>query len=102
MNLDLHQLQQEVGRWASSNFPGKEPIVTLLGVGEEMGELYHAFLKRHQGIRLDEDHTANIADAVGDIVIFLANFCAEEGISLDDCVNDAWEEVKKRDWRHET
>lgn len=99
--MNLTQLQAEVGRWACRNFPNQEPLVTLLGVGEEMGELYHAFLKRHQGIRLDEDHTANIKDAVGDIIIYLANFCALEGISLDDCVSKAWEEVKQRDWRHE-
>lgn len=99
MNLD--SLQQEVGRWALRNFPDATSVQPLLGIGEEVGELDHAFLKRLQGIRTNEDHDANIKDAVADIIIFLAHFCALEGISLDDCVNRAWEEVKKRDWRHE-
>ena len=119
--MDLSQLQAEVQRWALRNFPTTTSVQPLLGVGEEVGELaepisddprlgglivllgrmHHAFLKREQGIRTNEDHNADIKDAVGDIVIYLAHFCALEGISLDDCVNRAWDEVKKRDWRHE-
>ena len=99
--MNLSQLQAEVARWALHNFPNQTPIETLLGVGEEVGELYHAFLKRLQHIRMDEDHDAGIDDAVADIVIFLAHFCDLEGISLDDCVNRTWNKVKKRDWRHE-
>ena len=119
MNLD--QLQSEVQRWAMHNFPDATSMEPLMGLVEESGELaeslpgdprisgltillgrlHHAFLKRYQRIRLSEDHNAAIRDAVGDITIYLAHFCALEGISLDDCVNRAWEEVKKRDWRHE-
>ena len=99
--MNLPQLQSEVARWAVRNFPTSTSVDPLLGVGEEVGELDHAFLKRKQDIRLDEDHDTHIKDAVGDIVIYLAHFCALENISLDDCVNRAWQEVKRRDWRKE-
>jgi NTP pyrophosphatase (non-canonical NTP hydrolase) len=67
---------------------------------EEVGELSHAFLKFHQGIRgYDEGKFMNEAcDAVGDIVIYLASFCNANGIELDFVVWDTWQTVKSRDW----
>ena len=94
-------LQFGVASWTEKNFGlcrgSNDP---LLGIVEETGELCHAILKRKQGIRgTKEEHDAAIRDAIGDIVIFLMDFCNEEQIILDDCISEAWSQVVKRDWK---
>jgi NTP pyrophosphatase (non-canonical NTP hydrolase) len=98
--FDFAQLGVEVNRWATRNFGADRPSNSiLLGVMEELGELSHAYLKREQGIRTTEDHDAAIVDAVADIVIYLADFCAVEGIDLQHAVEETWGKVKLRDWK---
>jgi NTP pyrophosphatase (non-canonical NTP hydrolase) len=93
-----------VATWSHHNFddvdgePSVATLLKVLGVAEEVGELAHSVLKRHQKIRLDEDHNAKIRDAVGDIIIYLLNFCDVEHILLSECLLNAWAEVQKRDW----
>jgi NTP pyrophosphatase (non-canonical NTP hydrolase) len=100
--VDLVKLQQQVDKWHKYNFGGENDlenaIDNLLGVSEEVGELCHAILKHKQGIRKTENHLENAKDAVGDIVIFLLNFCNRMEFSFSDCVQNAWDEVKDRDW----
>lgn len=96
--MNLHDLQNDVGDWSHKNFGNQPSYRPLLGVAEEVGELCHSHLKTEQGIRTAENHQAKKCDAVGDIVIYLADYCYRENISLNECVADAWEEVRKRDW----
>lgn len=93
--LTFSDLQSEVGKWFKKNFPNGKPYHPLLGLSEEVGELCHAHLKMEQGIRTDE----NQADAVGCIVIYLADYCNRNGISLSNAVMTTWNEVRKRDWQ---
>lgn len=94
----LRTLQNEVSKWADHNFGDKRD--PFLGVVEEVGELSHAILKRKQGIRgTKEEHEEAIIDAVGDIVIFLADFCATQKIDFALSVALTWDKVKKRDWK---
>ncbi len=99
---DMQSIQDEVKRWADKNFgPGTPAWHPLLGVCEEAGELCHAHLKGEQGIREGMDKQkieAMKADAVGDIVVFLMHYCAQEGLDFQKCVANVWAEVKKRDW----
>lgn len=99
---DLRQLQDEVGEWARENFGEEQPATyPLMGVSEEVGELNHSVLKQLQGIRLDEEGVGEAAelDAVGDIIIYLADFCERRGIDLADAVELAWyDEVQNREW----
>ncbi len=96
---NLDQLQAKIVDW-DVHQPWRDSPAwhNLLGLVEEVGELSHAYLKREQGIRTDEDHTAKIADAVGDIVIYLCGFCTRENISIDECIRTAWAEVVQRSW----
>lgn len=102
MGVDLKILQEEVALWALENFgrdvPQHQP---LLGVGEEVGELMHAQLKYEQGIRgYDvQKFSADGVDAIGDIMIYLADYCNRAGFSLDECVRTTWEKVRRRDWK---
>lgn len=71
----------------------------LFGVVEELGELAHAHLKGLQGIRHTPEEIADKkVDAVGDVLVYLADYCNREGIALGSCVERAWGEVKQRDW----
>lgn len=97
-NLDVFQEEQK--EWAERNFGSSEDGTdALLGVSEEVGELCHAHLKGRQRIRyLPEQIRAKKLDAIGDIVVYLADYCNRENIPLSDAIETAWSQVKKRDW----
>jgi NTP pyrophosphatase (non-canonical NTP hydrolase) len=97
--LTLKQLQEEQKPWVKHNFPERLDYHPFLGLMEEVGELAHSHLKLLQGIRVNEDHHAKAKDAVGDIVIFLADYCSARGYDLQECVEKTWAEVKQRDWK---
>jgi|AntDeeMetagen192_2_1112575.scaffolds.fasta_scaffold01470_5 hypothetical protein len=67
------EIQIEVGEWSSENFPGQEDINPLIGADEEMGELADT-------IEFDSEPDDEEIDAVGDILIFLADFCSIRGL----------------------
>jgi NTP pyrophosphatase (non-canonical NTP hydrolase) len=96
--MDLNKLRDEVGEWSERNFGKQESWRPLLGIGEELGELQHAYLKRAQGIRVNEDHNAKLKDAIGDMLIYLANFAAIEKLELEQILGDTWNQVKQRNW----
>lgn len=106
----LEQLQKEVGDWSLANFGNQTSMVTgtplgslapLLGATEELGELCHCVLKHHQGIRGFGDDTKYQEardDAIGDLGIYLLDFCAREGVSLAEVINRTWDKVCQRNW----
>ena len=96
--IDLKQIQSAVGAWAVKNFGNQASYLPLLGVVEELGELCHAHVKLEQGIRTNEDHWEGKIDAVGDVVIYLLDYCSKTGIDLEETIASVWLEVKKRDW----
>jgi NTP pyrophosphatase (non-canonical NTP hydrolase) len=72
----------------------------LLGVMEELGELAHAHLKATERVRgTPEEHAAKARDAIGDVVIFLADYCSAQGYDFQDCVEATWASVQQRDWK---
>ena len=96
----LHELQQELLPWQQHNFPDRDTWEPLVGLSEELGELSHAHLKLHQGIRLQENHTAKAKDAIGDIIVYLADYCNARSFDLQKCLDDAWATVRQRNWRN--
>ena len=102
MPLDFATLQREHADWAYHNFGPSKPdshLAAMLGVMEEVGELSHSVLKGRQGIRgTPEEHRLNAQDAVGDIVIFLSDFCTRYDIDFQHAVEKTWAQVKQRDW----
>lgn len=93
-------LQERAHAWQVKNF-GEQPAGRiLLGVVEEVGELSHAQLKMEQGIRGSAiEHDAAGRDAVGDILIYLANYCAAKGWNMQAVIEEVWKTVEKRDWK---
>ena len=98
----LEVLQDEQYEWSRRNFGPQDAVLPLLGVAEEVGELCHAVLKQRQGIRVNEDHLAMEKDAIGDIVIYLMDYCNRRGYNLLELVNAAWDIVSARDWTTST
>ena len=99
--LTLEEVQNEHRDWMEHNFPDRANYHPLLGVVEEVGELCHAHLKHEQGIRGFGDRSTfeqYAEDAIGDIIIFLADYCSANGLNLQECLEDTWSRVKQRDW----
>lgn len=94
----LNKVQSELNIWVSNNFGDRPAYHPLLGIGEELGELNHAFLKKEQGIRTNEDHDSAMVDAVGDILIYLLDFCNAMGYNANNILETTWGKVKQRDW----
>lgn len=97
--LNFARLQREVSEWSRRNFPTRDPNNAFTGMVEELGELAHARLKARQGIRgTAEEHRAAEIDAIGDMLIYMADYCAESKISMQETVEATWAKVSKRDW----
>jgi NTP pyrophosphatase (non-canonical NTP hydrolase) len=101
--MTFRQLQDEHREWVDRNFPGSKDnqYHPFLGLVEEVGEFAHVFLKSEQGIREGrnlEQIQALKEDAVGDIIIYLADLCTKHGIDMQDAIDKTWGEVQKRDW----
>lgn len=98
--MDLIELQREVAFWTIKNFKNRELWQPVMGVAEEAGELCHATLKMSQGIRgSKKKHLDEAKDAIGDVVIYLADVCNQYGFSLHECIEDTWDKVKQRNWK---
>ena len=58
-----------------------------LKLQEEMGELSSAILK------VDKEE---VVDAIGDCVVVLTNLAEHYGVTIEDCINSAYNEIKNR------
>lgn len=96
----LQKIQNEIKGWTEKNFPHTTADEQLLGIVEEVGELSHAVLKQKQCIRGDKKKLiADEHDAIGDIAIFLINYCNQRGFDFEKILAVTWEQVHQRDWQ---
>lgn len=79
----------DIVHWARQRqiIPNSTPMAQLMKTMSELGELADATLK--------SDH-AGIVDGVGDVVVTLVIFCKLQGISLNRCIEAAYETIKDR------
>lgn len=98
--LTLDEFQDLLVIWTNHNFPEATEDQQVLGMMEELGEFAHAKLKDEQGIRgTKEKHVEAMKDALGDLLVFVSNFCNHRGWSLQQILIDTWDEIKTRDWQ---
>lgn len=108
----LQEIQEEIGKWSNTQFGfnlshddtslsygaplGSLP--SLLGMVEEIGELCHAVIYKHQGRGYSDpiEHRKAKEDALADLLIFACDFAERENISLLGVLNTVWETVSKR------
>lgn len=85
----LRRIQADVGRWRQEAYPDTATVeLQALGVAEESGELAHAVLKFKQGIRgydLEKTRT-EVADAIGDIIIYAMGVADCLGINVEEAL----------------
>jgi NTP pyrophosphatase (non-canonical NTP hydrolase) len=62
----------------------------LLKLNEEVGELY-------EGVEAEDN--AMIADAIGDCCVVLCNIAYKAGLSWEECLENAYNEIKDRKGR---
>jgi NTP pyrophosphatase (non-canonical NTP hydrolase) len=82
-------LELDVIRWAEARgiIPNAEASTQLMKTVSELGELCDAEIK---------DDILAIRDGVGDVLITLIIYCAIKDISVVDCLQDAYAEIKDR------
>jgi NTP pyrophosphatase (non-canonical NTP hydrolase) len=83
-NKDIHIDKWFEDRGITEN--GK-PMAQAIKTLEELTELFDALNK-------NDEH--EIKDAIGDIYVTLRGVCLTYGVKMDDCINQAYEEIKDR------
>ena len=78
-----------IREWASKRglYDNGDPKTQALKLVEEVGETCRAILK--------EDRP-EIIDGIGDCVVVLTNLAELQGVSIEDCIEEAWHEIKNR------
>jgi len=87
--MSYANVEMRIIQWSEQRkiIPNSTPEVQLLKAMSEMGELADATIKK--------DKEA-IVDAVGDVMVCLVNYCALQDISLVECMEVAYDQIKNR------
>ena len=86
--MNLNELTVNIIRWAENrNLHNAEPRDQTIKLGEEFGELCQGLAK---------GNTAQVIDSIGDMYVVLTILSEQIGISLDECVDVAYNEIKDR------
>lgn len=85
----MDRLIQHVISWAQERnlIEGSTPKAQLLKTLEELGELAKA---------INKDDLAGVVDGVGDVLVTLIILCAQKGLTVEQCLSAAYEEIKDR------
>lgn len=83
---------KDIRAWAEARnlIEGSDSFRQMTKLVEEIGELAHGIAKN----RTDE-----IVDGIGDAVVVLTILAAQNGMDIEQCIEDAWEEIKDRKGR---
>lgn len=81
--------EQEVVNWAIERglITPDNAKTQLLKTFEEMGEVSRAVLKNKHD---------DFLDGIGDVLVTLIILCKIKNVTLDDCLEKAWNEIKDR------
>lgn len=79
--VDWNALQTDVGEWAEENFGNQPAVNPFLGTAEEMSELVQ-FLLQTEAVGTEEE-----LDAIGDILVFFADYCYRNEIPYDEAAS---------------
>lgn len=87
--MTLDELNELVIQWSKDRciIPNATPTSQLLKAVSEMGELADAVNKMD---------SAATKDAVGDVLVCLINFCELQGLTLSECLECAYDQIKDR------
>lgn len=89
MGYNLKNRFTDIRQWASDRnlILGSSPDKQFLKLVEEVGELAAAMAR---------GNTFETFDAIGDITVVLTILAAQSGVTLEGCIEDAWNTIKDR------
>jgi hypothetical protein len=90
------QLRNDIELWTDCSDIFK--LCTELSISQ--GDQSYSFLKQDQGIRSEREGVGDKADirTLAHTLKALEEFSHNRGYTLEDCVEEAWGEVKEREW----
>ena len=79
----------KIEQWAEDRnlIKGATRQAQMLKLTEEIGELAHGIARGKEDV---------VKDSIGDAVVVLTILAKQSGLTLEDCVNAAYEEIKDR------
>jgi NTP pyrophosphatase (non-canonical NTP hydrolase) len=84
----MNDLTGKIREWAiERKLHEADPDKQLLKLGEEFGELCQGYVKNKPG---------QVKDSIGDVYVVLTILCLQLGVSLERCIELAYEEIKDR------
>lgn len=90
------QFQQEVRAWSEKNFPENTDVHPFHGIVEEVGELGAALIAKRAAVEDFMDPApalADFKDAIGDIVVYMADYCNRRRFRIEGILDQAGFEV---------
>lgn len=80
---------KKIVKWGVDNdlYLGSNPEKQFLKLSEEQGELANA---------LGKDDQAEVIDAIGDMVVVLTHLAKMRGVTIEECIDSAYNEIKDR------
>lgn len=90
----MNELFDKIRRWATDRnlIKGATPAAQFQKLGEEFGELGRALIE-NQGVVLTSEA---FKDAVGDMVVVLTILAAQKGVTIEECIALAYDQIKDR------
>lgn len=84
----MEKLIEQVNQWFQDrNLAFGDGLGQLQKLHEEVYELAEA--------RIKNDFTAEV-DAIGDVTVVLIGYCLQRGLTLEQCLQSAYDEIKDR------
>lgn len=87
--MNLNEYESKIIAWSESRglLAGTTVDKQFKKFIEELGEFSKALMLEDSG---------GVVDGIGDMIVVLINMCAKMGISLEQCMEVAWDEIKDR------
>lgn len=81
-------INESIKQWAiDRGLHTADPNKQVLKLGEEFGELCQGMAK---------NKPAQVKDSIGDMYVVLTILCLQLGLSIEDCIRQAYDEIKDR------
>ena len=87
--MKQNEMFNSIRNWAQERglYTNGDPMTQFVKLSEESGELAKGLLKQNK---------SEIVDAIGDMVVVLTNLSHLCGLTIEDCIESAWKEIKDR------
>jgi NTP pyrophosphatase (non-canonical NTP hydrolase) len=90
--MQHYELFTKIRGWAEARnlVDGSTPEKQFTKLVEETGELAAGIMRQNKGA---------IMDGIGDAVVVLTILAAQHGVTIEECIDAAWDEIKDRKGR---